>query len=113
MKTNGYTLCLSNKVTNTNKIIVTIITDIFNCKDSKILLGPIIMDTFEESGEDNWSIFQHLTKRTLFPINTPLFRFLPYVMPESKDGEGAVDLSTLRTFRVLRPLKLVSGVPSK
>jgi len=38
--------------------------------------------------------------------------FLPYVMPESKDGEGAVDLSTLRTFRVLRPLKLVSGVPS-
>ena len=34
-------------------------------------------------------------------------------MPESKDGEGAVDLSTLRTFRVLRPLKLVSGVPSK
>ena len=34
-------------------------------------------------------------------------------MPESKDGEGAVDLSTLRTFRVLRPLKLVSGVPSE
>jgi hypothetical protein len=34
-------------------------------------------------------------------------------MPESEDGEGAVDLSTLRTFRVLRPLKLVSGVPSE
>ena len=31
----------------------------------------------------------------------------------SEDGESGPDLSTLRTFRVLRPLKLVSGVPSK
>ncbi len=48
-----------------------------------------------------------------FVILSKLIRFLPYVMPASQDGEGSVDLSTLRTFRVLRPLKLVSGVPSK
>ena len=47
------------------------------------------------------------------------FRFLPYIMPESEsgpehgaEGESGPDLKTLRTFRVLRPLKLVSGVPS-
>ena len=28
------------------------------------------------------------------------------------DLEGSINLNTLRTFRVLRPLKLVSGVPS-
>ena len=43
------------------------------------------------------------------------FRFLPYLVPQDDTGGGGggVDLSTLRTFRVLRPLKLVSGVPSK
>ena len=41
-------------------------------------------------------------------------RFLPMLMPKSEDGKAAgPDLSMLRTFRVLRPLKLVSGVPSK
>ncbi len=36
------------------------------------------------------------------------------LMPKSGDGKATgPDLSTLRTFRVLRPLKLVSGVPSK
>ena len=42
-------------------------------------------------------------------------RFLPYLVPQDDEGGGGggVDLSTLRTFRVLRPLKLVSGVPSK
>ena len=36
------------------------------------------------------------------------------LMPKSEDGKAAgPDLSMLRTFRVLRPLKLVSGVPSK
>ena len=41
-------------------------------------------------------------------------RFLPYLIPASEEeGEAGPDLSTLRTFRVLRPLKLVSGVPSK
>ena len=41
--------------------------------------------------------------------------FLPYLVPQDDTGGGGggVDLSTLRTFRVLRPLKLVSGVPSK
>ena len=35
------------------------------------------------------------------------------LMPKSEDGKAAgPDLSMLRTFRVLRPLKLVSGVPS-
>merc|ERR1719189_2771135 len=39
--------------------------------------------------------------------------FLPMLMPKSEDGKAAgPDLSMLRTFRVLRPLKLVSGVPS-
>ena len=36
------------------------------------------------------------------------------LMPKSEAGKATgPDLSTLRTFRVLRPLKLVSGVPSK
>ena len=36
------------------------------------------------------------------------------LMPKSEDGKAAgPDLSMLRTFRVLRPLKLVSGVPSE
>merc|ERR1719412_2063249 len=39
--------------------------------------------------------------------------FLPMLMPKSEDGKAAgPDLSTLRTVRGLRPLKLVSGVPS-
>merc|ERR1719320_1088788 len=39
--------------------------------------------------------------------------FLPMLMPKSEDGKATgPDLSTLRTVRVLRPLKLVSGVPS-
>ena len=42
-----------------------------------------------------------------------LYSFLPYLIPASEDGESGPDLSTLRTFRVLRPLKLVSGVPSE
>lgn len=32
---------------------------------------------------------------------------------EEEDEGGGVDLRTLRAIRVLRPLKLVSGVPSK
>ncbi len=47
-------------------------------------------------------------------ITSILIRFLPMLMPKSGDGKATgPDLSTLRTFRVLRPLKLVSGVPSK
>merc|ERR1719232_1880112 len=39
--------------------------------------------------------------------------FLPMLMPKSEDGKATgPDLAMLRTFRVLRPLKLVSGVPS-
>jgi hypothetical protein len=48
------------------------------------------------------------------------FSFVPYLIPEQEKeevhgaaGGGGIDLSTLRTFRVLRPLKLVSGVPSE
>ena len=40
-------------------------------------------------------------------------RFLPMLLPKTEEGGAKLDLSTLRTFRVLRPLKLVSGVPSK
>ncbi|XP_040575808.1 voltage-dependent calcium channel type A subunit alpha-1 isoform X2 [Lepeophtheirus salmonis] len=36
--------------------------------------------------------------------------FLPLILPAGL--EGSINLNTLRTFRVLRPLKLVSGVPS-
>ncbi len=43
--------------------------------------------------------------------------FFELVLPEAGDGKdkagGGPDLTTLRTFRVLRPLKLVSGVPSE
>ena len=51
-----------------------------------------------------------------FP-DIPLFRsfffcrFLPFLMPAG--SEKTLNLNTLRTFRVLRPLKLVSGVPSE
>lgn len=33
--------------------------------------------------------------------------------PASNEGGGTIDLRTLRAVRVLRPLKLVSGIPSK
>eukprot|EP00095_Tigriopus_kingsejongensis_P009064 maker-scaffold308_size214241-snap-gene-1.43 protein:Tk09064 transcript:maker-scaffold308_size214241-snap-gene-1.43-mRNA-1 annotation:"IP15192p" len=36
--------------------------------------------------------------------------FLPMMLPAG--SEDSINLNTLRTFRVLRPLKLVSGVPS-
>ena len=50
----------------------------------------------------------------IFPIYNNLGRFLPMLMPVSETGKPTgPDLSTLRTVRVLRPLKLVSGVPSK
>jgi hypothetical protein len=51
-----------------------------------------------------------LSKTFFFSLS---FSFLPYLIPESEDGKSGPDLSTLRTFRVLRPLKLVSGVPSE
>ena len=51
-------------------------------------------------------------------INARLARFVTMLTPESEGGEKPedalpVDLRTLRAIRVLRPLKLVSGVPSK
>ena len=58
----------------------------------------------------NCSIWQALRAKVLYKVSVG---FLPYLIPASEDGESGVDLSTLRTFRVLRPLKLVSGVPSK
>ena len=57
---------------------------------------------------------------TIFPISSCInnlavyyffFRFLPMMLPAG--SEDSINLNTLRTFRVLRPLKLVSGVPSK
>lgn len=36
-------------------------------------------------------------------------RFVTYIIPDNLD----LDLRTLRAIRVLRPLKLVSGIPSK
>ena len=58
-----------------------------------------------------WILFPVLFKADVLNSN---FSFLPMLMPKSEDGKTAgPDLSMLRTFRVLRPLKLVSGVPSK
>lgn len=37
---------------------------------------------------------------------------LPFAPTQHSDAQG-VDLRTLRAVRVLRPLKLVSGIPSK
>ncbi|VDK28855.1 unnamed protein product [Anisakis simplex] len=37
---------------------------------------------------------------------------LPFT-PSGNEGGGTIDLRTLRAVRVLRPLKLVSGIPSK
>ena len=47
------------------------------------------------------------------PVTSLVVRFLPMLLPKTEDGAAKIDLSTLRTFRVLRPLKLVSGVPSE
>ena len=41
--------------------------------------------------------------------NMAFFRFITFLVSEEID----VDLRTLRAIRVLRPLKLVSGIPSK
>ena len=49
-------------------------------------------------------IFTEMIKTT----NTPP-RLITLVTPD----KGEVDLRTLRAIRVLRPLKLVSGVPSR
>lgn len=45
------------------------------------------------------------------PLFFIFFRFLPMILPAG--SEESINLNTLRTFRVLRPLKLVSGVPSE
>jgi hypothetical protein len=42
-----------------------------------------------------------------------IFRFITFYAPADIKVLGGVDLKTLRAIRVLRPLKLVSGVPSK
>lgn len=41
------------------------------------------------------------------------FSFITYFAPNDIKVLGGIDLKTLRAIRVLRPLKLVSGVPSK
>ena len=50
----------------------------------------------------------------LQPQNLSFRRFITLITPEGEKSEEAlpVDLRTLRAIRVLRPLKLVSGVPS-
>ena len=51
--------------------------------------------------------------------SVPHFRYITILSPEDPNRsvagkpEEGVDLRTLRAIRVLRPLKLVSGVPSK
>ena len=60
------------------------------------------MDLQEHFEGKLWEIFQ---------IFLSPFRFLPFLMPAG--SEKTLNLNTLRTFRVLRPLKLVSGVPSE
>ena len=45
-----------------------------------------------------------------------MFRFITLLTPDTEGSKNEeqlpVDLRTLRAIRVLRPLKLVSGVPS-
>jgi hypothetical protein len=40
-------------------------------------------------------------------------RFITLLAPNNASSGNHIDLRTLRAVRVLRPLKLVSGVPSK
>ena len=60
------------------------------------------------------SIIISILDKTILP--SYLFRFLPMIIAlfqsDSHEEKAGPDLKTLRTFRVLRPLKLVSGVPS-
>ena len=66
-------------------------------------------------------VHDYLGRMILKMVSLFVYRFLPYIIPEKDKhtdagpgaATGGIDLSTLRTFRVLRPLKLVSGVPSK
>ena len=41
-----------------------------------------------------------------------VYRFITMLAPGNTSGSNQIDLRTLRAVRVLRPLKLVSGVPS-
>lgn len=64
--------------------------------------------------------FLHLVMDHFISSSTPLscpqsniVRLITYFIPTDIKVLGGVDLKTLRAIRVLRPLKLVSGVPSK
>ena len=87
-----------------------------DCSFVKSNGGESLTVTPNPAGE---SLSQNQILSKLFPLaaQDPVClygRFLPMLMPKSGDGKATgPDLSTLRTFRVLRPLKLVSGVPSK
>lgn len=61
-----------------------------------------------------------ITNNCYFPCMCSLFSVIAEAMTDHKPGEahhaagkpGGLDVKALRAFRVLRPLRLVSGVPS-
>jgi len=61
------------------------------------------------------------TNEPVAKLSSPLLRYITILSSEdnggdsesSVDDDDGLDLRTLRAIRVLRPLKLVSGVPSK
>ena len=57
-------------------------------------------------------LFSYITILTPEPESDPTQGNVLIDATEEETGSG-VDLRTLRAIRVLRPLKLVSGVPSK
>lgn len=58
------------------------------------------------------AMFSYITILTPEPESDPTAGGVLVTEGEEEAGSG-VDLRTLRAIRVLRPLKLVSGVPSK
>ena len=74
-------------------------------KDGKIAHGKKI------KLKRKWWLFSLVVAVLIILLYTTFFRFLPMMLPAG--SEDSINLNTLRTFRVLRPLKLVSGVPSK
>ena len=79
----------------------------FLCTKYALLLLPLLPFPLPQSLPFmNW--FRYIT--ILSPQDNPIARATHTNAGKPEDG---VDLRTLRAIRVLRPLKLVSGVPSK
>ena len=76
------------------------------CFPQIFLLGLLVI--FETT---NLQLFSYITILTPEKESDPSASNL--IVEGEEDAGSGVDLRTLRAIRVLRPLKLVSGVPSK